>query len=160
MKRTIILSVLLALMSGIAHAQNLTNVFIGQIEIDPGDMTAPPIREIAIKRDSTLTIGQTHRVLKSEPQVNALYSIYDVDGECIVPQSNVPQGGAIAIDEISWAITGRYRLNVLANEDCILSLSTDDTNGTPTTESIPLATSVIYHLDIIVRGDEDNDDDE
>lgn len=158
MKRTTILSALLALMSGIAHAQNLTNVFIGQIEIDPREVTIPPIKKIEIKQDSTLTIGQIHTVLKSAPQVNALYSIYSVDGDCIVPLSNVPQGGAIAIEEIPLATTGHYQLNVLANEDCILSLSTDDIDGTPTTESIPLATSVIYHLDIVVRGADDDDE--
>ena len=144
MKRIAFLSlVFLALATmDVLYAHNEVDVYIGKIVINSHEEGMKPNRDISVTIDSTRTLGRP---------VNALYSICDSDGDYVVTEEKVSRNGSLSIEDLS--VAGTYQLQIFALEDCVLNLITDFRDSQPVTESVPLSSAGVYHLEIVVTDD-------
>ncbi len=137
-----------------SFASNENGVCLSRIVMNPGNVTTQPRRGISITPDSvTLNGKQFASTWRFVRPVKAVYSIYNSDGDCDVAEEDVPIEGFLRIDELSLHETGVYQLQIVAKEDCILTLITDYQDGEPEIESVSLSSAGVYHLDIVVTDD-------
>ncbi len=133
----------------VLYAHNEVDVYVGTVCINSHETGTSPLKQIIITTDSVSHTGEKTEGI-SKP-VNALYSIFDSDGDYVVTEERVSNNGSLNIEDLS--VAGTYQLQIFALEDCVLNMITDFYGNQPVTESVPLSLAGVYHLDIVVTDD-------